>query len=165
MSKVVKYPALILLEPTKEVKEFDRKLHSLLMEMKEAMLAEKGIGLAANQINRTESVFIMLSQSQYKHGTTEVIEFINPKIIFKSKEMQRLSEGCLSAPGLFLQIPRHEEIHVQYNDRYGNIKEGILIGIEAVCAQHEIDHLNGIFYTDKVSRQERKAALKILGLK
>ncbi len=165
MTKVVKYPALILLEPTKEVKEFDQELHSLLNEMKEAMLQERGIGLAANQISRTESVFIMISQSSFKGNIPEVIEFINPKIVYKSPEMQMLSEGCLSAPGLFLQIPRHQEIHVQYNDRYGNIREGILIGIESVCAQHEIDHLNGIFYLDKVNRQERKAALKILGLK
>lgn len=165
MSKLVKYPSLILFQPTKEVKAFDRELHNLLMEMKEVMLEERGIGLSANQISRTESVFIMLSQSPFDKRIPQIHEFINPKIVATSNTYVKYEEGCLSAPGVFLQIPRHEEISVQYNDRYGNIKEGILTGIESVCFQHELNHLEGIFFLDKASRNDRRAALKKLGLK
>lgn len=165
MRKIVNYPALSLFQKTKEVTEFDSSLHSLLDEMKEIMLEAKGIGLAANQIAEDKSLFIMKSQAVFKDGKGEIIEFINPKILNLSKTYQHINEGCLSTPGLFLTIPRDKEIHVQYQDRYGNIKEGILTGIEAVCFQHEFDHLQGIFFIDRASRNERRAALKILGLK
>lgn len=163
MREIVKYPSLILFQKTHEVLEFGVVLHSLLDEMKEVMIQARGIGLAANQLSDDRSLFIMKSQTKFSNG--EIIEFINPKILDKSKTYQQINEGCLSAPGILLTISRHEEIHVQYQDRYGNIKEGILNGIEAVCFQHEFDHLQGIFFIDKTSRNERRAALKILGLK
>lgn len=163
MRKIVKYPNPILSIKTKEVCNFDEHLHSVLDEMRLIMEQEKGIGLAANQVNEDLSVFIMKSQTVLGRG--EIIEFNNPKILSTSKTYQQIDEGCLSAPGISLRIQRDKELHVQYQDRYGNIKEGILTEIEAICFQHELDHLNGIFFIDKASRNERRAALKTLGLK
>jgi len=164
MRKIVKYPNFILTQKTTEVIAFDDNLRSLLDEMRQIMITERGIGLSANQVNERKSVFIMKSQARFKDGQSETLEFINPKILEKSKEYININEGCLSAPGVFLTIPRHEEIYVQYQDRYGNLREGILNEIEAICFQHEFDHLQGIFFTDRVSRNERRAALRILGL-
>lgn len=165
MREIVAYPSSILSEQTNEVIEFNSDLHSLLDEMSQIMLAALGIGLAANQVGENLSLFIMKAQPAFKDGRNDVIEFINPKILDKSKTYTHINEGCLSAPGVFLSIPRHEEIHVQYQDRYGNIKEGILTGIESICFQHEFDHLQGVFFIEKTSRQQRRAALKTLGLK
>lgn len=161
--KLVYYPNAILSVKTQEVTVFDENLHSLLDEMKSVMLAEKGIGLANPQIGGNSAIFVMSSNTPFKKNN-EIYEFINPKILEKSKGYIQISEGCLSAPGVFLMIPRHEEIHVQYQDRYGNIKQAILMGIESICFQHELDHLNGVFFIDRASRNERRAALKILGI-
>lgn len=165
MRKLVKYPDPILLQKTTEVTVFDSNLHSLLDDMKQIMSEEKGMGLAANQVGESLSIFLMRDQSAFKGKEPEVIEFINPKALNKSEEQQFLNEGCLSATGIYLQIQRHETVHLQYQDRNGNIKEGVVTGVEAVCVQHEMDHLEGIFYFDLVSRPQRKAALKKLGLK
>lgn len=165
MREIVKYPSLILFQKLKEVIEFNTELDSLLDEMKEIMLAANGIGLAANQVSENKALFIMKVNSVFKDGKNEVLEFINPEIIDKSKNFISIKEGCLSAPGIYLTIQRSQEIYVQYQDRNGNIKQGILTGIEAICFQHELDHLNGVFFIDKVSRNERRGALKILGLK
>jgi peptide deformylase len=165
MRELVKYPALSLFQKAQEVTEFNAELHSFLDEMKQIMAQEQGIGLAANQTGSNHRLFIMQLQPRFKTSQPEIIEVINPKILDWSATFQRLSEGCLSAPGIYLTIPRHEEIHVQYQDRYGNIKEGVLTGIEAVCFQHENDHLDGVFFLDKASRNERRAALRTMGLK
>ena len=162
MRKIVKYPNPILVTKTKEVQAFDEALHSLLDEMCQIMEQANGIGLAANQVSESLSVFIMKSQTVLGRG--EIIEFINPKILDWNGHYQ-IDEGCLSAPGIYLRIHRFKEIDVQYQDRCGNIKQGILTDIEAICFQHELDHLNGIFFIEKASRNERRAALKTLGLK
>lgn len=166
MREIVKYPNPILATKTKEVIEFDNCLHDLLNDLKNCLIKHNALGIAANQIGEDKSLFIMKAQCVFKEGQGEIIEFINPKIIDKSMHQRmNTTEGCLSAPGIILTIPRHEEIYVQYQDRYGNIKEGILNGIESICFQHELDHLQGIFFIDKASRNERRAALKILGLR
>jgi peptide deformylase len=130
----------------------------MLDEMKELMKAENGIGLAANQTGHLLRAFVMIDQKG------KLWEFVNPEIIDKDGTIQ-INEGCLSAPGVFVQVPRAQTITVKALDRNGQEFTVICQDVEAVCVQHEIDHLDGIFYLEKTSRNQRRLAMKQLGLK
>lgn len=102
-----------------------------------------GIGLSANQCGLPYRVFVM--------GTDEVsYTCFNPRIIGKSQSMVNDSEGCLSFPGLYLKVYRHESIEVEYQTEYGVTKRETLKGVTARCFQHELDHLDGIKFTEYV---------------
>lgn len=119
------------------------------------MNLHNGLGLAANQIGSNLSVFII------KDNKKNIIEFINPKII-KSYGEIILNEGCLSAPGIVLQVKRSEFVEVEYQDLLGESKSIIAEGMEARCLLHEYDHLQGKFYFELVNRATRKAAISKL---
>lgn len=133
-------------------------LHETLNAMAEHMKAESGIGLAANQVGISYRFFIMFDQKG------KLWEFINPEITEREGNIA-INEGCLSAPGAFVQVPRSKVIAVRAYDRNGNEFKVLCEDIEAVCIQHEMDHLDGIFYLSKTSRNQRRAALKILETK
>jgi peptide deformylase len=122
------------------------------------MLANKGIGLAANQINLTKRIFVM--------GHTAYEEFpkpfavINPTILETSKELVLDTEGCLSYPGIFLTIKRPKWIIASYRDVKGDLKDIKLEGYASKCFQHETDHLDGICFVDKVSQMKLQLAIK-----
>jgi peptide deformylase len=158
MRPTVKYPDDILKQPCFEVITFDEKLHAILDEMAELMKAEKGLGLAANQAGYRVRAFVMVDQKG------KVWEFVNPEITEKEGFIQ-INEGCLSAPGVFVQVPRAQTVTIKAQDRSGQEFTVVCQDVEAVCAQHEIDHLDGIFYLEKTSRNQRRLAMKQLGLK
>jgi peptide deformylase len=155
---IVKYPNSILTTQCQPVEKFDKDLHELLDLMAPAMRSNNGIGLAANQVGYPWRVFIM----QDKKG--KIWEFINP-VITESSDTVFLNEGCLSAPGVFVQIARSKTVTVVAQDRNGEQFTVMCEDLEAVCAQHEIDHLDGKFYLEKASRQQRRAGYAKLGLK
>ena len=159
--KVYKYPdEMLKMVCYQEVKSFDSEIHQILDEMAKTMLEGNGIGLAANQVGYALRMFVMLDKE-----TGEVIDVINPKVTHWTDDMKIANEGCLSAPGLFLNIARHRWIRVEFQDRNGEDCVAELDGIEAACFQHELDHLNGIFFLDKGNRQDRRKAAKILKLR
>ena len=158
MLHTVKYPNSILTTKCQPVDKFDSELHTLLDQMVQHMRIENGIGLAANQVVYPWRVFIMLDNKGL------VVEFINPRIIEK-EGFQQINEGCLSAPGAFVSVPRSQNVTVVAQDRHGEEFTIVAYDLEAVCIQHEIDHLDGIFFIDKTSRNQRRAALRTLGLK
>lgn len=159
MLHTVKYPDPILTTPCQPyLFMMNFNLHGLLDEMAKHMEAENGIGLAANQVNVPYRIFIM------KDNKGKLWEFINPEILDRDGHIA-INEGCLSAPGAIVQVPRSQTVTVRAKDRNGEEFTVICQDIEAVCAQHEIDHLDGIFYLDKTSRNQRRAALRALGLK
>lgn len=133
-------------------------LHATLNAMFEVMETEKGIGLAANQVGINARIFIMKDQKG------KLWEFINPEIVERDGG-QQINEGCLSAPGVFVQVPRSQSVTVKAQDRNGEEFRVVCQDIEAVCVQHELDHLDGVFFLSKTSRNQRRAALKTLGLK
>jgi peptide deformylase len=115
-------------------------------EMSKIMYLNSGIGLAANQVGLNKRLFIMdLSESQ-----TENRLFINPKIISASKETQTLTEGCLSLPGLWHKVTRSNHVVIRYTDINEKEREEEFIGLASACVQHEIDHLDGILFPDRV---------------
>jgi len=158
MSKVVKYPDELLKMKCTPVESFGEKLHTILDEMYQIMKAENGIGLAANQAGYAFRGFIMTDRKG------KLWEFLNPKIT-EREGCTQINEGCLSAPGVFVQVPRAQTITVTAQDRNGEKFTVVCEDLEAVCVQHETDHLDGIFFLEKTSRNQRRHALKVLGLK
>ena len=127
-------------------------------KMCQFMTESKGIGLAANQIGITKRVFVI--------GSYNIKDFpipfalFNPRIIEESKDLVIDSEGCLSYPGLYLNVKRPSWIIAEYQNSNGDSIEAKFEGYLAKCFQHELDHLNGVCFVDKVSRMKLDLAIK-----
>lgn len=117
---------------------------SLAFSLAETMSKYEGLGLSANQVGLKDRVCAV------NMGTQAWVMF-NPYIIEKSETLAQYSEGCLSYPGLYLKIPRSNSVKVRFQTAGGDFIEKDMDGLTAVCVQHEIDHLDGIRYTDQVS--------------
>ncbi len=154
IKKIITYPAEILEKQCKPVQKFDKKLGKLLDDMYDTMIEHDGVGLAAPQIGMEERIAIVDIDNEL--GT---IEMINPRIIETSGE-QNGPEGCLSFPNLFGEVSRPNYVKIEAFDRKG--KKYTLEAEEflARAIQHEIDHLDGILFTTKVTRYLEEDELK-----
>lgn len=132
----------------------DERAHELSALLIEAMTYYEGIGLAANQIGIEQAAFAMETET---HGP---IVLFNPMITWLSSESAVIAEGCLSFPALELKIKRPKECQVSYQDVYGKTVVANFKGMEARCAQHEMDHLAGVVFTEKVSKLKLSMAKK-----
>ena len=130
----------------------------LEQEMIDFMIANNGIGLAANQIGIAKRVFVM--GSNRIEGFPAPFAVFNPVIKEASKDLVLDEEGCLSYPGLYLKLKRPEWIVAEYQDSEGNIKEIKVDGYLSKCFQHEYDHLEGICFVDRVSQLKLNLAMK-----
>lgn len=142
----------ILRKKSKPVKDFDDKLWELLDDMRETMVKNEGCGLAAVQVG-------VLRQAIVLDINNMQIELINPEIIDSYGE-QVSQEGCLSVKGQVGYVKRPKEITVRAFDRYGNQFEITGIDLLAKALNHEIDHLNGILYVDKVIKDYKEKKVK-----
>jgi len=124
------------------------------------MLTCKGIGLAANQIEITKRVFIIGSENIV--GFPKPFACFNPRILEYGTEQILDEEGCLSYPGLFLKIKRPTWVIAEYQNSKGDLIEAKFEGYLAKCFQHELDHLDGICFVDRVSRLKLNLAMKKL---
>lgn len=152
--KIVTYPAEILEASCDKVTVFDKKLAKLLDDMYDTMIEHDGVGLAAPQIGLKKRIAIVDIDDEL--GT---IELINPKIIEQSGS-QTGPEGCLSFPGLYGEVTRSDYVKVQAQDRKGRT---YLIEAEEFLAraiQHEMDHLDGILFTSKVTKYLTESELE-----
>ena len=140
--------------------EKDQGAHDLEKKMIDFMLENKGIGLAANQIGIAKRVFVMGSYSI--PGFPEPFAVFNPQILETSEEEILDTEGCLSFPDLYLKVNRPAWVRASYQDSKGNTHEIKIDGYLAKCFQHELDHLNGICFVDKVGRVKLQLAMKKL---
>ncbi len=145
----------VLLKKTEKVKDPQSpEIQALLPEMVETMHKEKGIGLAAPQIDR--SIAVCVTEVDGKIGY-----FINPEITSFSQEKIVFEEGCLSLPGEFFPIIRSETVTVKYLNEKGLPKKLRATGLLAIVLQHEIDHLNGILIVNRFKKQTAKEKLVI----
>lgn len=136
--EIVKFPHPALLKRCEEVTVFGDELKVLLQNMTLTMRAERGVGLAANQVGLQFRMFTMMRENG------QLVFAVNPKIVSSSKAVSKLKEGCLSAPGEFLVTgSRAQWIQMRYQDETGREHLITLDGLDAVCAQHEIEHLDG----------------------
>lgn len=140
--------------------EKDEDAVQLEQTMIEFMKQNHGIGLAANQLGITKRVFVMGSDNI--EGFPTPFAVFNPVIVEASKELIIDEEGCLSYPGLYLKVKRPEWIIAHYQDSAGNFNEIKIDGYLSKCFQHELDHLNGICFVDRVSQLKLNLAMKKL---
>ena len=124
-------------------------------QMTEMMNSYKGRGLAANQVGLLYRVFVIHIESEDK-----TIAMFNPKVLAASEDLWEGEEGCLSFPDLWLTVKRPKTIEAEYLDKQGNKCIITLSGIDAKCFLHELDHLDGVCFTDKVSTLKLAMAIK-----
>ena len=144
---IVKDGEPLLRKRSRAVEKFDGKLHVLLDDMLETMLAADGVGIAAPQVGiLRQAVICELEVEDSEEG--EILEMINP-VVKKKSGKQIGPEGCLSVPGKRCDVIRPERVEVEYFDRFGEKHERTFEGFNAVVASHEIDHLSGVLFYDK----------------
>lgn len=148
-SKVLRTPPLVFdfENPTHDPKEVEQKLS-------DAMDKFGGIGLSANQVGLDVRCFVMKTADAGNKA------FFNPELIRVSQDTNLMKEGCLSFPDIYLMIMRSSQVEMKYFDSDGVEHNLMLEGIGARCAQHEIDHLNGIVFLQRASRLKLERALK-----
>jgi len=167
--KIVNAPANILTTPVKLVTQFDARLKKIVDEMKVTLESQSdpiGVGLAANQVGLDMALFIIKPE---KESIPQV--FVNAKIVnsiqysvFSIQEKTKKSrgkqntklEGCLSIPRIWGKVQRNPKIKVNYQDLDGKKYNSWFSGFTAVIIQHEIDHLNGVLFTQRVLEQNQK---------
>jgi peptide deformylase len=139
------------------VTEFDAKLKKLVSDMLETMYEAPGIGLAATQVDQHIRLLVM----DVSEGRDQPRCLINPEIIEADGE-EESDEGCLSVPGFYEPVTRAEHIRVKTQDTDGQFNEFESEGVEAVCIQHEMDHLEGKLFVDYISTLKRDRIRKKL---
>ncbi|HEX8231875.1 MAG TPA: peptide deformylase [Caulobacteraceae bacterium] len=134
------------------------EVRALLDDMLETMYAAPGIGLAAIQIGVPKRVVVM--DLAGKDEPKQPRHFVNPQITWRSEETQVCEEGCLSIPEIYDEVERPARVRLRYLDYQGEEIEEEADGLYAVCIQHEIDHCDGVLFTDHLSRLKRDRAMQ-----
>lgn len=162
---VVKWYNPILETPGEEVTAFDSHLRELAQNMLETTDAHKGYGISGPQVGAPLRIFVMklekkpLNDSTAFQGSNPHLIVINP-IIHISGKLNLMDEGCLSVPGVYNQVERSDVVQMQYYNVDKVLHEGKFSSIEARIIQHEVDHINGIMFFDRLSRQMRRSSLR-----
>ena len=149
---IVKIPDPVLRQITKPVEEITDGVRQLLDDMAATMYDAPGIGLAAPQINVSQRLVVIDCS---KDDLPELYKMVNPEIITLSEEYSVLEEGCLSIPDQTAEVKRPAEVSIRYLDETGATQMLTADGLLAACIQHEIDHLNGVLFIDRISRLKR----------
>ncbi|AGH94479.1 peptide deformylase [Pseudobdellovibrio exovorus] len=161
---IVTYPHPVLKEPTENVSLYDEELKDLVHTMLNVMYFEPGCGLSANQVGVSKRIFVSDTDYSREEVDGEVVfsnlkprVFINPRYINTSGE-QLCEEGCLSFPGLTVEVVRHKELTVEFEGIDGKTYTLNASDFFANCIQHENDHLEGITFLDRLSPVKRNLA-------
>ena len=179
---IILHPDPVLKQVSAPVGSIDETVKRQGAKMLETMYAAKGIGLAANQVNLTNRVFVMdvdPASWEYKNDNARILEvesvhreapsedshaviMINPEIIRESEQKSVCLEGCLSLPQQYGDVERPARVVVSYIDLNGEKQEMEAAGLVSHCIQHELDHLNGILFIDYLSRLKRNTLVRKL---
>ncbi len=151
-------PDPILKTRCKPVDVIDDAVRRLVDDMFHTMYAAPGVGLAAPQVGVATRVVVV--DVAAKDAKPEPIALINPEIFWRSDETQVYEEGCLSLPELYADVERPARVKVRYLDRDGATRQIEGEGLLAVCLQHEIDHIDGVLFVDRISALKRNIILK-----
>ena len=152
--RIVTYPDKFLKEPTREVENINGRLQQLIDDMSETMYAAPGVGLAAIQVGVDQSLLVF-DIADRQDGDRNLQVLINPRIVEKEGEILSENEGCLSVPDFRADVKRSERILVDGFDREGKQLRFEAEGFAAIVLQHEIDHLNGTLFIDRISALKR----------
>ncbi|MBN8814826.1 MAG: peptide deformylase [Sphingomonas sp.] len=149
----------------KPVEAIDDGVRATIADMFETMYDARGIGLAATQVGIEQRIFVMdLQEPEEEDGepVRKPMAFINPEILSVSDETSTYNEGCLSIPEQYAEVERPARCRLKWQDADGGAHEEELDGLMATCVQHEIDHLNGVLFTDHISKLKRDMLMKKL---
>jgi len=145
----------ILRSPALPVTEFDARLAALASDMHETMTAAPGVGLAAPQVGVPRRLFTFASGE-------ESGSYVNPEIVWRSEEIQEGEEGCLSIPGVYFPVLRAMRVRVRAQELDGSAVEREAEGFLARIFQHEIDHLDGVLFVDRLEAEHRREAMRAI---
>jgi peptide deformylase len=175
--KIIHYPDAKLRLRSTAVTKFDQELGTLVANMAETMYHSNGIGLAAIQVGEPLRVLVldigdMEVDEDFVEGdddserrlaskrTTKRLEvYINPEILLSSGEIE-YEEGCLSVPGVYATVCRKDKLRVRYQDLSGKVIEEETTGLKSIVLQHEMDHLDGIVFPDRLSPMNKMMILQ-----
>ena len=179
---IILHPDPVLKQVAQPISNIDADIELQAKRMLDTMYNTRGIGLAANQVNILNRMFVMDVDPncwQYSNDTDAVLQIesahrtidemtsnpivmINPQIIKKSERKSVYLEGCLSLPQQYADVERPAHIMVEYMDIKGNRQTMEASGLESHCIQHELDHLNGVLFIDYLSRLKRDTLVRKL---
>jgi peptide deformylase len=159
MKSIVHIPHPVLTTPTKPVVSFDKKLATVISDMKATLrhaTKPKGVGLAAPQIGVGLQLFLTRPTPK-----DEIRIFINPTILASdlpqpNTDKTNQLEGCLSIPGVWGTVNRSPKLTLRFQDETGKTQEEVITGFLATIVQHEMDHLQGVLFTQRVLEQKNK---------
>ena len=146
------YPDPVLKQRAVPVTSFDAGLRELASDMLDTMYAAPGVGLAAPQVGISRRLIVL--DCSAKDEERQPLVAVNPEIVVREGECCE-EEGCLSVPEYYANVVRSERIRVRFQDLEGTEREVAADGLWAICFQHEIDHLDGILFVDRLSPLKR----------
>jgi peptide deformylase len=140
-----------------EVDRFDEALGAEIERMGELMHDALGVGLAATQLGVLHRVLVYRAYAE-----DPLTALVNPVLVWQSDELEAAEEGCLSLPGVHVEVERPARVRVRAQDREGEQREVEAEGLEARVIQHELDHLDGVLILDRIPREARKEAMRAM---
>jgi len=157
--KKLKHPPLdihtlgdkVLRQPAKRVAKVDNSIRDLAYDMLKTMYSSDGIGLAAPQVAVNKQLIVV--DTDPENAATPPLVLINPKVMRASQEVCTDKEGCLSIPGVYLDVIRPTAIEVSFKDENGRPQKLQAADLLARCILHEMDHLTGVMFVDRVANQ------------
>ena len=157
--EVLQFPDARLKQVSEPVGEIDETLRALARRMLDVMYDEPGIGLAAPQVGAQIRLLVMDTEWTEEGAARAPTVVINPEILEREGAIT-WEEGCLSVPDFTAEVERSERVVVRYQDLDGEEVREDVSGLRAVCFQHEIDHLDGVLFIDRISRLKRSLYVK-----
>ncbi len=151
--KIIHYPHPALRHPSRPLTSIDEKVRTQALQMLELMLAAKGLGLASNQVGLPYQLLVLNPNVDPDEPITETV-YINP-VILERKGTQEGEEGCLSFPELYGPVRRAKTIKARAYNLKGELMEMVWSDLKARVLQHEVDHLHGVLFIDKMGRIAR----------
>jgi peptide deformylase len=155
--QIIKSDNPILSQKAQPIKNIDLEIQQLIHSLIDTAAAANGVGIAAPQVSRSCRLFVMSSRPNERYPNAPLMEptaIINPTILNHSSQMIKGWEGCLSCPGMRGLVPRYETIEVEYIDYNGRQRTQILSDFIARIFQHELDHLDGILFPERLESQQ-----------
>jgi peptide deformylase len=157
MSFIRRYGDPVLKSRATRVDRFDDTLRNQVARMAGIMSDAFGVGLAAPQLGISQRVLV------YRVGPdAPVIALVNPEVEWRGEEDEPFEEGCLSIPGIEVEVERPVHVRIRARDEHGDDRVVEASGLEARVIQHEIDHLDGMLILDRISREARKEAIRTI---
>ncbi len=141
-----------LRQPARRIGKVDESMREIIRDMLRSMYTAKGIGLAAPQVGIHSQLLVI--DIDLENSTSPPFVFINPEITSSSAALETYEEGCLSIPGVYLDVVRPSEIKLSFRDEMGRPRKMNADGLLSRCIQHEMDHLNGVLFVDRVTDKD-----------